>query len=254
MIYIHICQHCQKSFESNKTPRKFCSHSCNTSFQNENRVWSQEMKDKLSQIRIEKGLSKGINNPNYQGKITKQKEIREKISKTKKDSGVHKGNKNVFFGIDRKGKNNTFYNKKHSKETKDIISKNKIQQYKDGIIKIQRINISKAEKEIKHFFDKNNIECITQFRIKGIQYIYDFFLPKYNLIIEYNGDYWHANPKIYQSGSIIKVQKLGEVIVDTIWERDKIKKELAEQQGYKIIYIWEKDYQLNKDILKKLNL
>ena len=29
--------------------------------------------------------------------------------------------------------------------------------------------------------------------------IFDIFIPKYNLLIEYNGDYWHANPTKYKA-------------------------------------------------------
>ena len=64
------------------------------------------------------------------------------------------------------------------------------------------------------------------------------------MIIEYQGDYWHANPNKYPSGTSIKIFGKGSVIVDAIWTRDKNKKELAEQCGYTIKYIWETDYKL----------
>lgn len=87
-----------------------------------------------------------------------------------------------------------------------------------------------------------NVEFISQYRIPGVSFIYDFYLPKYNLLIEYNGDYWHANPKKYKSGTLLKRIKCNEVLVEEIWERDRTKRKEAEDKEYKLTYIWEDDY------------
>ena len=106
--------------------------------------------------------------------------------------------------------------------------------------------ISKAEKEIKQYLDSRGIESITQYWVKGIPYYYDFYLPKYNLIIEYNGDYWHANPKKFKSGEYLNIANRGSILVDDIWKRDFEKKEAIEKLRYNLIYIWENDYKLLK--------
>lgn len=33
-----------------------------------------------------------------------------------------------------------------------------------------------------------------------------------------------------------------------LWEQDKLKKELAEKNGYKLFIIWERDFMFNKEI------
>lgn len=45
------------------------------------------------------------------------------------------------------------------------------------------------------------------------------------------------------------------VLARDLWEKDKIKKELAENNGYKIIYIWECEFNKmsKKEILKIIN-
>lgn len=62
-------------------------------------------------------------------------------------------------------------------------------------------NTSKAEEEIALFLEKNNIIHIRQKHIKSINknYRYDFYIPSENLIIEYNGSYFHADPRIYEA-------------------------------------------------------
>lgn len=73
-------------------------------------------------------------------------------------------------------------------------------------------------------------------------YLFDFCLN--NKLIEFNGDYWHANPKFYNEKSFIKAKNKR---AETIWEYDKIKIETAKQQGYDVLTIWEHDYHENPE-------
>ena len=78
-------------------------------------------------------------------------------------------------------------------------------------------------------------------------YLFDFCLN--NKLIEFNGDYWHANPKFYGPLSFIKAKNKK---AKDIWEYDKIKIQTAEKQGYKVLIIWEYDYKNDKEkTLKK---
>ena len=72
--------------------------------------------------------------------------------------------------------------------------------------------------------------------------------PDYKLntkIIEFNGDFWHANPLYYKSGEIIYTN--GKHLVDDIWNADKIRKDALERLGYKVMVVWERDYYNNPD-------
>lgn len=72
-------------------------------------------------------------------------------------------------------------------------------------------------------------------------FFYDFLITNEKLIIEVNGDYWHANPEIYKQNDILHFPNNVYKTANEIWEKDKIKKELANFNGYKLIYIWEKE-------------
>lgn len=50
---------------------------------------------------------------------------------------------------------------------------------------------------------------------------------------------WHGNPKIYLAEDIMP---FGKKPYKDIWESDKLKKDIIEKQGYKLMYIWEYDY------------
>jgi hypothetical protein len=106
----------------------------------------------------------------------------------------------------------------------------------------KKYKVSKAEKEILILLREQGYEVQPQFRIEGVPFIYDFYFPTMNLLLEYNGDYFHANPSKYKSGSLIKMLGLGNVFVDYIWDKDKLKQQSAEKQGFIVKYLWEEDY------------
>lgn len=80
---------------------------------------------------------------------------------------------------------------------------------------------------------------------------FDAHIVGTNILLEINGDYWHGNPKIYNSGDIISYPG-GNIVVDVLWERDKNKRELAESFGYRVITIWEQSITQTNDIRQLL--
>lgn len=101
---------------------------------------------------------------------------------------------------------------------------------------------SKAEKEILLLLKKYGYKVITQFRIDGVPYIYDFYLPDLNILLEYNGDYWHANPNKYASSDKINMVGLGKIFAKHVWDKDQLKLKTAEQYGFEVRVLWERDY------------
>lgn len=81
----------------------------------------------------------------------------------------------------------------------------------------------------------------------------DFYLPDLKFAIEYNGSYWHADPRLYKENDIVH----GKRAVD-IWQRDNLKKQLCEQNNIKLFVINEYDWLNDKDkvicnLLKTIN-
>ncbi len=73
-------------------------------------------------------------------------------------------------------------------------------------------------------------------------------------IIEFLGDYWHANPEKYNENEEIKYPGGKLKTAKSIWEKDKNRFEFIQSKlNEPIILIWEKDYLCNKEsILIKL--
>lgn len=69
---------------------------------------------------------------------------------------------------------------------------------------------------------------------------YDFCIKDTKIIIEVNGDYWHANPKKYLADDILNHHGV-EYFAKDIWEKDIIKTNNALKYGYIVLTIWESD-------------
>jgi len=175
------------------------------------------------------------------------------------------------MGKNNMGEGNPFFGKKHNKESIKKISNSRTGKGigdKNGMFKkenrdkignklIERIKInpikyskvSKLELSLLKMVSKQYPDAIGSYNVD--RYICDIFIPSLNLIIEFNGDYWHCNPNKYDKDyyHIIKQKKSKD-----IWEEDRIRVDNIKKNGYNLEVIWECDlktpYYLNT-ILKK---
>jgi len=74
--------------------------------------------------------------------------------------------------------------------------------------------------------------------------IYDFYIPSKNMIVEVDGDYFHANPLIYESEDLNKMQ------VRNV-KNDAYKDVLAKGRGFELERVWEYDLNNNYEEQKK---
>lgn len=70
----------------------------------------------------------------------------------------------------------------------------------------------------------------------------DYFLN--GKIIEFNGDFWHANPEFYDKNDIIKANRK---IAKDIWDWDSKRLNAVKALGYDILIIWESEYKDDKE-------
>ena len=186
---------------------------------------------------------KGEKNHNYGGKTINRPDVREKfLAASKKRGQVWSQEEKDRHSKRMLGASNKMRGRHHTQETKDIIRDKKNELLRNGAIAFSWNKISKPEKEIGLILQKLNIPYKAQFHISGLPYNYDFFILNTNIIIEFNGDYWHCNPKKFKSGQLIRFNQIGEKSADEIWERDRIKIKSAEQAGYVVLVIWQDDY------------
>lgn len=132
--------------------------------------------------------------------------------------------------------------------------------YKNGNLKSGYSEISQqlfyeliSEKDINQLnyilFAKMGGEFVLS-DINGF-YRYDFTDLKNKKIIEYNGDDYHANPNKYNANDFPNPFRKT-ITAQEIWDKDELKKKLAEKNGYKLLVIWDSEYKTNKqEIINK---
>jgi len=108
------------------------------------------------------------------------------------------------------------------------------------------INISKSETE---WLDSLNIKIRSKIiKINDRKFVVDGFDPETNTVYEFNGDYWHGNPEIFNPNSFNKnINKTFSELYKTTLEKEK----LLKLSGYNIISIWENDWKKIKENIKK---
>ena len=96
---------------------------------------------------------------------------------------------------------------------------------------------------VKKWLGEHNIKYEYQYHLDG-KFYPDFYLPDKNIILEVQGDYWHANPKIYSADKLDERQKKHII-------RDKRKFGYYKHKGIKYYELWGLDIKQDIDSLMK---
>jgi len=80
--------------------------------------------------------------------------------------------------------------------------------------------------------DGLEIDYLEQ-QVIGGKFVVDVLIPSSAIIIQWDGDFWHANPRVY-SGDLYAIQATNK-------KRDKACNAYLEKCGYKVLRFWESD-------------
>jgi len=174
------------------------------------------------------------------------------------------------------GESNGFYGKQHTDATIAIIRKKNIEhrqrmtpedvavisekqtaghrramqldpvRYREARIKANRISLANQER-----YKINRIEQAVQRMLcdAGLEFEYsvilgfkqfDFGNKQRRILIEVHGDYWHGNPEIYGDGK----RPLNDIQRNRM-DADESKRIWAEEHGFRLIVVWERQLKAN---------
>lgn len=104
---------------------------------------------------------------------------------------------------------------------------------------------SKGEERIERYLIDNNIKFESQKKFSDLRNTlplsYDFYLPKYNLLIEYQGQFHDGNTSMV----------LREKYFDRQQKNDKLKRDYAQSNNYNLLEIWYCDFDNTENIIDK---
>lgn len=114
------------------------------------------------------------------------------------------------------------------KRMSDWMKKNKLQTFQSKDTRGERL----FEEHVQ------TLEIRYEKQFHCTPYYPDFYLPEYNLLVEIDGDYWHANPNKWNADDI--VGRKGKSAKE-IWKRDTKKNAEYSKKGFKVLRIWESE-------------
>ena len=176
----------------------------------------------------------------------------EEIKAKKKETFIkHYGVDNIWKTEEFKDLTRERWNS-YNEEDKTRILKGIIYKHRTG-------EISKLEKRILCILKDIGIDFVVQFKIGKYFHKYDAKIVGTKTLLEINGDFWHANPKLYEPNDVLNFSKTNHPKAKDIWKKDEKNRKVAENNGYKVIYLWENeitnktDIELGKFLIDKLN-
>lgn len=132
--------------------------------------------------------------------------------------------------------------KPKSKKKKKEVDKRLPKLTKVGKVKKKvhpQFGTSKLEQNFAvNFLDKLGVKYEWQYEAKDIKRFYDYYLPEHRILIEIDGGYYHADPRLYEGKDLNKMQKHNKRV-------DSCKDNWAALHGIPLIRIWEKDINEN---------
>lgn len=256
------CYKCNNEFKTTKNKLengkgKFCSRECKDSYQKTKYVGEgnpmygrkTSLKQKLivSEFCIERWKDKNF-----------REHFKLKAEEFYKNNGYHYGTDK-----DSREKRKQSYVKNYgvshdwkSPEVRKKCEETTMMLYGDTSLNLARQKLlgqgTRIEKIIELILINNNIQFKKQFRlyINDLEYrTYDFYIIEKKLLIEADGDFWHANPQIYNKNNLHEIQKIN-------LKNDELKNELAIKLNYKLIRFWEneiKNTNFETILLNKIN-
>jgi very-short-patch-repair endonuclease/predicted nucleic acid-binding Zn ribbon protein len=230
---------------------------CNENIVYKYKTCSKECRHKLEHGHKGKSKPEGFMSEEHRNKLSKSKIGKPSGFKGHKHSEEYKLKKSEEL----KGKK-IHLNHKHSAQTKNIQSQKRKEYYANGyepwtkthahtpetienIFKKRKMN--KLELFVSSILDENNIKYTHQFFLSkgGVCKSYDFKIKDTNILLEIDGDYWHGGPSLDKH--FFKLEE--------VKQNDLFKDQLAKDNGYKLIRMWESEiYKDPNVILKTINI
>jgi len=206
--------------------------------------WKKPLRDILNNLYWNKGFT--------QEKIAKELDLQRKwiISLMKTLEISRRPNFEYIFSL--KGKKHPMYGKKWEdiygiKGAKKRKARYSLKMRQNIIKRLKNNQIpflnTKIEKKIAQELNKKSFSFVPQYLVDK-KFVCDFALPTFNIIIECDGDYWHANPKIYDHKNLDLRQKRNN-------QRDKFKDKYLTKKGWKVFRFFESE--INKSPQKCVN-
>ncbi len=198
------------------------------------------LKDRISDTTLEYWINKGFSEEDAKLKL-KERQTTFTLDKCIEKYGQEEGTK--------------VFKERQSKWQKSLLENGNM---KLGYSKVsqdlfyQLLELYDIQSRSSVYFATKNQEYFIS--IKGGEfYSYDFTDKERKKMIEYNGDQYHANPLLYTENDEPNPFRKGDMFKSSeIWKRDQRKIEVANQNGFEVLTIWDSEFKKNsKEVIQR---
>lgn len=106
----------------------------------------------------------------------------------------------------------------------------------------QKRNSEAEQAFVKRLIEVHGPGVVHKYRVDGINHEFDFYVPAENLLVEFDGDYWHGNTVKHQLTSKMKRQFM----------LDQSFTKAAEGLGYAVRRVWESEAMNYPHVLRNI--
>lgn len=237
------CRGCGSPINRRYNMTGFCNHcrdrnGANNSFFG--KTHSNEMREHLSK-------TSSVSSKN----LWATKEYRDKVIQN-----ITGKKRSSQFKLDQSARITKWY--KENPEQQKLRSVHMKRSWDDGKIEpnINSINESKIEKELRSTLQDSLIGRKVEkktIKIDGKWFHPDILIDD-NIIVEFYGDYWHANPNKFEDNDVVHHSFTAEEIRNN----DKERVTILLENGYDVFIVWQSEYTTDKnrcvkELLRKIN-
>jgi len=113
------------------------------------------------------------------------------------------------------------------------------------------IELKRLKRDIQVYYYEKDKKEYMKFLNGSLVYL-DFYIKDFNLCIEFNGDIYHGNPKIF-SATDKPMPHFNEITCEELWIRDKLRIDtLKSQYDMDTIVIWESEQTNQKELAEQI--
>lgn len=136
---------------------------------------------------------------------------------------------------------------KPSNETLSKMSVATTKLWKNGVFKF--VSTSKGQNELYKKIKELHPDAILNHIVNSRPF--DVFIPSKNLLVEFNGTYWHYDPRKFDENYFDKSKNR---YAKDIWKADTEKVNMAKSLGYNVKMVWQLDWETKnkQDMIEEL--
>lgn len=161
---------------------------------------------------------------------SQSKEIRQKV----KDTCLER------YGVDNVRKSQEFINKMKATKASKPTAYAHTSKISQDFFSLLYDKLTPSD----HIYFQPKSKEFTVMSKDNVLYCYDFVDSINMVCIEFNGDYWHGNPNLYESDWVNPHNGLTSKEMQV---KDKVKIKSIKERGYRVLVIWESDFRKNSD-------